>query len=189
MRLFVAAPLPESIRNRIEVSVAAVRGTLPAASWTRAETYHLTLAFIGEAEESKAASIGEALRAELTGLTAVPAQLGSAGFFPTPSRPRVAWLAVEPQEPIRVIAGRVRQALRAARTSFDEKPFKSHVTLARIKERWSSAASESFVRALGSCAGEKLTIDRVVLYVSKLSSKGATHTALETILLQEQPAG
>ncbi len=52
-RLFVAIDLPETIKKR----VADIRCELPGAHWVAAEQLHLTLRFIGDADDPTLAAI------------------------------------------------------------------------------------------------------------------------------------
>src|SRR5205823_13507748 len=57
IRLFVAAELPESIRERL----LSLQGGVPGARWSNSEQLHLTLRFIGEVAENVGHDIDDAL--------------------------------------------------------------------------------------------------------------------------------
>src|SRR3546814_19465811 len=57
LRLFVALPLPEDIRERL----AGICNGLPGARWVSPENMHLTLRFIGEVGHGEADDIDAAL--------------------------------------------------------------------------------------------------------------------------------
>ena len=48
MRLFVALDIPDAVRQAIAGYVDDLRRVAPNAKWVRAESYHVTLKFIGE---------------------------------------------------------------------------------------------------------------------------------------------
>jgi 2'-5' RNA ligase len=93
----------------------------------RAETLHLTLAFLGATRTAEL----PALRAVLDGLD-VPAfslRLDQVGFWPGN---RIAWLTPgAPPAGLATLAGELRAGLQAAGVSFDPRPFFPHVTLLR----------------------------------------------------------
>ncbi|WP_233560321.1 2'-5' RNA ligase family protein [Oleomonas cavernae] len=70
IRLFVALPLPQSVRNLLSF----VGGGIPGARWTLPENFHITLKFIGNVDERVADDIVTA----------------STGSMPRPSRSRSA---------------------------------------------------------------------------------------------------
>ena len=57
IRLFVGIPMPADIRMR----VSSMASGLPGARWTREESYHLTLRYIGEVDQGTADDIDAVL--------------------------------------------------------------------------------------------------------------------------------
>ena len=93
----------------------------------RAETLHLTLAFLGATRTTEL----PALRAVLDRLD-VPAfslRLDQVGFWPAN---RIAWLGPgTPPDGLATLAGELRAGLQGVGVSFDARPFFPHVTLLR----------------------------------------------------------
>ncbi|MFP5247649.1 MAG: 2'-5' RNA ligase family protein, partial [Thermoanaerobaculia bacterium] len=52
MRLFLATSFPADVLRELNERVAKLKPRLPAASWVREETQHLTFAFLGEQPEA-----------------------------------------------------------------------------------------------------------------------------------------
>ena len=172
MRLFIASTFPVTELNQL---VEKVKPKLAHASWVRAESQHLTYAFLGEQEESVVDRIhvdaGPKFEATLQGC----------GFFPNRRHARVGWIGVEPQEKFIELAARVRSALKGI--EFDEKEFKPHLTLMRIRDRWPPLAIEMFEQTFRDFRSAPFTVASVTLYSSRLSPTGAIHTALKTFSL------
>jgi 2'-5' RNA ligase len=183
LRLFIAAALPDRVREQIERVVAPLRSKMPSASWTRPEAFHLTFAFLGEQNQDLVAPLCRGLESALSSLQPVSVIASNSGFFPSEARARVVWIALQPEEPLKRIAAAVRAALRASKVDFDDKPYLPHLTLARIRDRWSAANIERFRAALSGFATEAAAVDSVILYQSRLSPRGAIHTALQRVLL------
>lgn len=182
MRLFAGWPLPDALRRDLGTILPALRADLPAASWPRPQTLHLTLAFFGET----APSFLDPLRAELRSLveeSRVNARIFRCGFFPGERRPRVAWLGLEPEETIARIAERVRVVSRRAGVEADPRPFRAHLTLARIKAPWDAGARARFAEELRPLEGTAVTVDRVVLFESRPAGGGVEHLPLEIVAL------
>jgi 2'-5' RNA ligase len=178
MRLFIASAFPEEILRTLNERLASVKPKLPAASWVRPETQHLTFAFLGEQEESLIESLGTHVRAALAPIAPFEAMLHGCGFFPNVRRARVGWVGVEPEERFRDIAQIVRDAVQSSGIQLDRADFKAHLTLMRIRDRWAPPAIEIFENALRDFRSAPFAVDRVTLYSSRLSPKGAIHTAL-----------
>lgn len=93
----------------------------------RADTLHLTLAFLGETPTQTCA----ALLPHLDGARAAPFELrlDRAGFWP---RNRIGWLgAAQTPAALVKLAADLCGALEAASATFDRRPFVPHVTLLR----------------------------------------------------------
>ena len=178
MRLFIASPFPEGILRALNERLAPVKPKLPAASWVRPETQHLTFVFLGEQDESMIEPLVTRLRTALASIARFDAALHGCGFFPNVRRARVGWVGVEPEERFSEVAAAVRDAVKLTGMELDHADFKAHLTLMRIRDRWPGPAIETFEKALRDFRSAPFAVDRVTLYSSRLSSKGAIHTPL-----------
>jgi 2'-5' RNA ligase len=176
MRLFIAVPLPSAVVGQVEALVRQVRAQLPAASWVRPEAQHLTLAFLGEQQALSAQHVERAAAERITRATRFEAELHGCGFFPGPTRARVAWIGFQPADAISRLADLVRSALVDEKIAYDEKPFRPHLTLARIRDRWRADDARLFEAAFAEFRSTEFTVAEAVLYSSQLSSSGANHS-------------
>jgi len=129
MRIFIALDIDNSIRQRIECFLEAVRGFAPDARWVVPESLHVTLKFIGEKPPESVEEIKWALstiRAEGFELT-----FRGYGFFPTAKSARVFWLGIESAAPLPRLAAAVDEATATLGIPREEHPFSPHLTLAR----------------------------------------------------------
>lgn len=182
LRLFIASDLPDAVKTVLGERAAALRRAVPAASWGRAETYHITYAFLGDQDERTVAPLADALETALGSSLAFDATVGSSGFFPDARRPRVAWVGLRPPEAFAALADAVRGAVRSAGVGMDEKPFAPHMTIARMKAPWRRGDTEAFGKAFGGIA-LAARVDVVSLYMSRLTTGGAQHTPLRVVRL------
>lgn len=179
MRLFIGWPLPDHAKGAIESALAPLRSSLPAASWPRSETLHLTFLFLGERPPEESQELTRRL-ASLGEFPPFEVRSAAPGFFPSDRRPRVAWLGLEPEGRIAELAAEVRNA---AGEEPEERPFKPHLTLARIRGSWRHQETERFRAAVGRVSFDA-SLDRVLLYESRLSSGGAKHLPLSEVRLR-----
>ena len=122
MRLFVAIRFSEEIRRELLAAADTLRAQTVSGNFSRPENLHLTLAFIGETDET-----GK-LRRVLDGLDAAPFPLtvgGSGRFGDT------WWVGVDRSPALAKLAGDLRQGLLDAGFAIDTKPFRPHITIAR----------------------------------------------------------
>jgi 2'-5' RNA ligase len=177
MRLFIATTFPAEVLGALNETVLRVRTKLPHAAWVRPESQHLTFAFLGEQEESAVSRIQVDAGAKFD------ASLHGCGFFPNRRNARVGWIGVEPPERFAALAGRVRDGVKAANVTMDEKEFRPHLTLMRIRDRWPPLAAEMFENAFRDYRSATFPVAAVTLYSSRLSPTGAIHTPLRTFAL------
>jgi RNA 2',3'-cyclic 3'-phosphodiesterase len=134
-RRFVAVPVAPAVRSGLEPVVGRVRTRADELSWTRAEGWHLTLAFLGRVEDDR---LGEVVAAVHAGVevpqgaeAAAPRRLvlGEPGRF----GPRVLWVDVveDPDGWLRTLGERIQVAIAAAGLPVERRPVRPHLTLAR----------------------------------------------------------
>jgi len=183
MRLFIASTFPQDVLRLLNERIVPVRPKLPPASWVRPETQHLTLAFLGEHPAALVDRLAPLLTARLAGIARFEAALRGCGFFPNPRHARVGWVGAEPVERFGEVATAVRGAVKNAGVELDRSEFRPHLTMMRMREGWPPMSIETFTKALRDYHSAPFTVDRVTLYESKLSPKGAEHTALREFAL------
>lgn len=126
MRCFVALRPDDAARERLAGVVREQQRRFPRARAMCMENLHLTLAFIGELDEARAAVVASALDA--LPFESFTWTLDAVGAF---DRARVLWAAGADCEPLSQLARRVRSALDELHVPYDRKPFIAHVTLLR----------------------------------------------------------
>ena len=184
MRLFIATNFPSEVLRQLNERVTKLRPRLPAASWVREETQHLTLAFLGEQPESNVDAVEPALSEALGKIPAFESRLHGAGFFPNPRHARVGWIGLNPEEKFVELAQTVRDVVTAHGVKLDSGEFKAHLTLMRIRDPWPPASIDLFTKTLKDYESEPFRVDGVTLYSSQLSPKGAIHTPRQTYPLR-----
>lgn len=156
MRLFAAVQPPAEAVEHLDDAVCAARVAHPDLQWVPSERWHLTVAFYGEVAEGEVARlrrrIGRAARA------AGPLNLRfvSSGRFGD----RVLWVGV---------AGD-RAGLRslARGVALDQKPYRPHLTVARVRRGGDPRAA---AQALSAYDGPGWTAGEVLLVRSHLGPK------------------
>jgi 2'-5' RNA ligase len=183
MRLFIASSFPEPVVRDLNERVNAIRSRLPAASWVRPETQHLTYAFLGEQPEALVETLVPDLTRHLAQVPSFAANLDGAGFFPNPRRARVGWVGLLPEQSFAAIARTVRTVVTNAGVTLDRADFRPHLTMMRMRDGWPPSSIDLFTRTLSHYHSEPFPMDHVTLYVSELNPKGAVHTPLHRFAL------
>jgi len=185
-RLFVALPLPEPLREGLQQWQRAAQRFMPEGlRWTPAAQWHLTLRFLGDVDPGEVSLLVEALEAACAGQEPMRLWLHGFGCFPSPERPRVFWLGLTGElGPLERLQARV-QEWTAPWGQKEDRPFRAHLTVARIRDG-SPAARHGLGRVLTRLPAPPSAVwmvDRVTLFRSQLLPEGAVHTGLHVCWL------
>lgn len=168
MRLFIAIELPDNLKT----ALSRLRWGIPGARWVPMEQLHLTLAFLGEVEETTAGELGEALA--LIQISPFRLCFSGTGCFPNRHRPRILWAGVEPHQRLTHLAAKVHEAVLACGIPQEDRPFSPHITLARLK----FPAVREVDAFLAMPQKQKLPpfpVREITLFQSRLAAHGAVH--------------
>jgi RNA 2',3'-cyclic 3'-phosphodiesterase len=146
-----------------------LRAAYPGLSWTAPERWHVTLAFLGELKAGQLHRLRPGL-AEVS-VTTPPFELvvTGAGVFPNERRPRVLWIGLDGEVSVLTeLAAGVRRMARHARIELDRKPFRPHVTVARVRRELPEHDVPHLLRKLTAAEGRRWQVDRLVLMQSTL---------------------
>lgn len=174
MRLFIAAELPETMREALAETSAALRDCVHGR-YVASDSFHVTLAFLGEVPGARVPELQDALETACASHRAFPAELGELGSFGKRSKATL-WQGFRDPAPFAALAKDVRASLSRIGFEFDAKPFRPHITLMRAADLSSGA--------LPACCLAEGTILRVTLFSSDLSGKRPVYTALHCVDLQ-----
>ena len=190
MRLFVALDLPAEVRRDLQQLIERLRKVCPDARWVRPEGIHITLKFIGHVDPAKAELIRQVLKV-ICSDSAVEMRFRGMGFFPNERRPSVLWCGVEGSRNLPKLAGDIEAAVEPLGIARQARPFRPHLTLARIDaekvrrahvEKLVEAAKKFESTAFGS-AGET----EFHLYESMTKPSGAEYKRLQSFPLLKGP--
>jgi 2'-5' RNA ligase len=182
MRLFFSVPVPAEARRALRAPIEAARAAAgKAASFGNLDQLHFTLAFLGEQPESAVApacAAAAAVRADAFAL-----RLRGAGAFPNLNRPRVLWIGADGAQPLCEMAAALRRELLQRGISLDEKPFRPHLTIARMRGGRLTSGALAPLQELDL----EMPVRELVLVHSVLG-RGARHQALRAFPLAIAPA-
>lgn len=134
MRSFIAIPLPDAIREELAARARALRPHAGKASWVRPERMHLTLRFLGEITPEQAEIVAEYLASAWAQTPPIALELHDVGAFPNVRRPSVIVAEIGPLEgPLQDVQRHAEAAAQVAGLPPEDRSFKPHVTLARIR--------------------------------------------------------
>jgi len=193
IRSFVAIELSDQARQALAELQENLKAQVPpkAVRWTRTESIHLTLQFLGDVAPGKVEAIAEALRGVGAGQAPFTIQLKELGVFPNPGRPRVVWVGVaEPSGALVALQKGVTQALEPLGFEPEKRPYSPHLTIGRADRRAGrqdlAEVGELVTRTEVGTLGQ-VHVEHVVLMKSDLQPGGAVYTPLAVIPLARTP--
>lgn len=176
MRLFTALDVPDPIRDRY----AACRDDDALdARWSPPANDHVTVRFIGEVDADTLPRYRDAMAS----VAARPVPLAPYGLDVLPSRrtPRVLVVGMDRTDALLNLYTALSDALAELGLKPQDRPYRPHVTLARLNDA-SPEAVHSFLRR-HDLDLPAFTVSAVHLYESTLTPDGAVHTVRATIPL------
>jgi 2'-5' RNA ligase len=189
IRSFVAVELSDEVRQALAAVQRDLKVQAPpgAVRWTRPDSIHLTLQFLGDILPDQVEAIAGALRAACAGRAPFAFELAGAGVFPNLNRPRVVWVGVvEPSGALSALQQRVVQALAPLGFVPEERGFSPHLTIGRAARDAGSrdlAALGALVARAGIGSLGRVAVNAVNLMKSDLKPDGAVYTPLAVIPL------
>lgn len=169
MRLFTALDLPDEVRKRYADLQAP---NLLDARWPSPDQFHITLRFIGDADDNQAARFEEALgHVKASAVECVPYGLD---VLPTRRNPSVLIVGLERSDALMAVYQQVSDALEGEGLHSEDRSYRPHVTLARLDDV-SDLAVHDFLSAHEDLSLDPFRVDTIHLYESTLTRDGAIH--------------
>lgn len=179
VRTFVAIDLTEEIRESARQSLEILREAPGRLTIVEPENLHLTLKFLGEVDQAAIGGIVMALRAT----NAEPFEI-TVGYAVCnhPRRPRVIWCDVTDSGESAALARQVDDLLEPLGFPREKRPFRPHVTLARVKDLHPALTKEVERRIPREPLGRCL-VSAVKLKKSTLTPGGSIYDDLAEVTL------
>lgn len=183
VRAFLAIPLPQSLENELALLIQELRAQSDQIRWARPENLHITLHFFGDITHE----ILEKATASMLSITGSQkpfrVEVAGLGAFPDLKRPRVIWLGLRPQNQLRQLYLSCQKALSTAGIVSTIRPYTPHLTIGRVRNPRHIVTQAS--RIIGDSLIGTMTVDRLILFESRLKPGGAEHRPLKTLLFEE----
>ena len=182
-RGFVAVDIPPT--PALAEFVSQLRNASSSLRVVSTDHLHLTLKFLGETEEGLVPEILTAIREASRGIRSFEIRVRGTGAFPSAARMNVIWVGVDGAEPLARIAAGLDASLETLGFARETRPWKPHLTVARVKGRRDLDRVQRIVAAHGDTVFATHRLDSIHLKRSFLTPSGALYSVVESARLGE----
>ncbi|MGV8074602.1 MAG: RNA 2',3'-cyclic phosphodiesterase [Syntrophobacteraceae bacterium] len=182
IRTFIAIDLPSTVREAIGKLESELRGTQASVRWVRPESIHLTLKFLGNVSQEQVEGIQKALQEVASAVAPFRLQPIGCGAFPSVKQARIVWVGLGgvdgKGDKLLGLQQAVEKALIPLGFKEEDRSFKPHLTLGRVKGRQHLYSLREVLVANQAFEAEAFDVTELVLYKSELLPDGARYTPL-----------
>jgi 2'-5' RNA ligase len=134
IRTFISVNLPRQIINIQSMLQSTVNNRKAKIKWVKPGNIHFTLKFIGHTPPDAIDNINAVIQRVSENHTGMEYLIKGTGCFPVESRPRVLWVGIDGKlDPLLNYVTDLNHQLEKLGFPTDERDFRAHITLARIK--------------------------------------------------------
>lgn len=130
MRLFIAIDFDKNIKAYLENIEIKLKNYCAKGSFTNKDNFHITLAFLGELEESNVSKIINTMKNSVLKITPFVLTIDKLGSFHK-GNSNILWIGTRYSEKLTSLHKNLCYNLKNEGIDYDEKPLKPHITIGR----------------------------------------------------------
>lgn len=180
IRLFAALNIPEEIKDKL---IEVRNSVIPNSNfkWESREKLHLTLKFIGDFPAENVDQIKSELMF-LENYSSLKSEFFNFGYFSRNNKPVILWAGMKILEPINQIVSELNLRLEKFSIQKEDRAFKPHLTLLRIKNDF----DESLIHKFKNFTFEPINFytNSISLYKSELQKSGSKYFEIKNYKLK-----
>ena len=190
LRAFIAVELPDRLKAELRQLQAKLKEGRPSAvKWVGPDGVHLTLKFLGNVAADRADEIAAAMEDAARGISPFRLEVVGLGVFPNSRRAQVAWVGLSGEvDKLAQLQQRIEANLAEIGFARESRPFKAHLTLARVRNGASPDERQRFGQLIADTEFETschIQVDAVSLMKSQLTPAGAIYNRVGLVRLNK----
>ncbi|MFQ5656195.1 MAG: RNA 2',3'-cyclic phosphodiesterase [Candidatus Methylomirabilales bacterium] len=187
MRLFIAINVDRPLKALLAEIQERLKRTAAPVSWVKPENLHFTLKFLGAVPEDQLPALRAAFRHSLAGIRSFTLLLAGLGAFPPRGKPRVIWVGIEQgTSEMEKIRERIDEALLSLGFPREDRPFRPHLTLGRVRGLRGLDSLVTYLRNAEVSQVGLMQVRCIELMQSQLHPGGSIYTQVEAVALTEE---
>ncbi len=180
-RTFIALDLDKTIIDRLAAVCAALDEPDSKINWVSRDNLHITLNFLGEVPDETLNEVCYIAAGAAAKIEPFEFTVGGLLVMPPHGQPRMVWAGVDdPSESMVALHDELDRGLEGLGLRQEERGFRAHITLARIKFLHNPAALRQSVQGHPATAEKFGTqhVEELVVYASQLTREGPVYTPI-----------
>jgi len=184
MRLFFAIELTDDVQDLLDEATTSLRAEAPDLAWVDREKRHLTLKFLGDVVEEALPRLAAAADRATQRHGPLEMSVREVGAFPNFRRARVVWIGVEQERRLELLHHDLELACESEGFEVEGRPFRPHITLARVRNPLPVDRMKAFARVARSVrVRASVPVERITLFESILAPSGARYRCVHSATL------
>jgi 2'-5' RNA ligase len=189
VRSFIAIELPDELKTGLSRWQAQLKaGEPPRVKWTDPYGIHLTLKFLGNIAVARTGEITEAMEAATQGISPFDLEVKDTGVFPNLRRVQVVWVGISGEiDKLSQLQRQIESNLARLGFAPESRPFKPHLTLARLRNQASPEERQKFGQFIAGTKFEEaytFKVPAINLMKSQLTREGAIYSRISSVKLK-----
>lgn len=185
-RLFIALKIEPS--ELLSAILSDIRLHLQGSDirWVDAHNLHITLMFLGNVETGLIPEIETELRKIALRNSPFILTLAGLGAFYRNKQASVIWAGIKSGSAIDKLASEVQQSMFKLGLKTEERKFRPHLTLGRVKTQCNEKVLKSYLVETRDKIIQETSINKFILFESKLMPMGSIYYQLKTFYLNNK---
>ena len=156
--------------------------------WVNSDQFHITLFFLGDTDEEMIPRIRTQVGNLVDQFSSFYINLSGLGVFKNIHKPRVLWAGIYQYETMKEIKEKIEKEMVALGFPADEREFKPHLTLARIKWLNDKENLKGLLEEYKDEDFQQVKINEIIYYESILKPRGPEYKLIEKFILPDKLA-
>ncbi len=176
-RIFISVDISEDAKKLAGEHISKLKelGIEVRVGWIKPEKMHLTLRFLGDIDDKRLAKVNNTVARVANLTSSFQLTLKHTGVFPNKRRPKVLWLGIQDDEGgLQNVFNELNKGLEAAGFQREDRKFKPHLTIARLREPNRSKALADRHLTL-DFAPVEFEVSAITVYESRLGPDGSRY--------------